>query len=108
MAIEGALLRETVASPNTECRWIDGLQNIADILTKPNADKEFFRRVMREARFTLQQDEVCRLIKEKKQQQNRNRFSGYEKNCAALRNGSSAVYYFDLFVNDFSMVLNDS
>ena len=39
MAIEGALLRETVRRPHAEVRWIDGEQNLADILTKPRVDK---------------------------------------------------------------------
>lgn len=33
MAIEGALLRETVKRPGASVRWIDGMQNIADVLT---------------------------------------------------------------------------
>ena len=40
MAIEGALLRETVRQPNALVRWIDGVQNIANVLTKANAEKE--------------------------------------------------------------------
>ena len=34
MAIEGALLREAVRLPGAHIRWIDGLQNFADVLTK--------------------------------------------------------------------------
>ena len=33
MAIEGALLKETLRSPCTTLRWIDGSQNLADVLT---------------------------------------------------------------------------
>ena len=41
MAIEGALLRETVRRPNAHTRWIDGEQNMANILTRFGADKGF-------------------------------------------------------------------
>ena len=53
----------------TSCRWIDGLQNVADILTKLGADKVYFRSCLCDACFTLQQDEERKNIKEKKQAQ---------------------------------------
>ena len=34
MAIEGALLRETVRRPGAHVKWIDGMQNIANVVTK--------------------------------------------------------------------------
>ncbi|CAE7892999.1 RE1, partial [Symbiodinium sp. KB8] len=47
MAIEGALLRETVKRPRAHVRWTDGIQNIADVLTKANADKEVLRQYLK-------------------------------------------------------------
>ena len=38
MAIEGALLRETVRRKEAFVRWIDGGQNMADVLTKLRAE----------------------------------------------------------------------
>ncbi|CAE8678310.1 unnamed protein product [Polarella glacialis] len=65
MAIEGALLRETVRQPNAEVRWIDGLQNIADILTESGADMECFRKVLKECLTSLVQTQASADIKEK-------------------------------------------
>lgn len=48
MAIEGALLRETVKQPNAYVRWIDGMQNIANVLTKANAEKDTLREFLRD------------------------------------------------------------
>ena len=39
VAIQGAFLKETMRRPNAYIRWIDGLQNIADILTKAATKK---------------------------------------------------------------------
>ena len=69
MAIEGALLRETVKRPNAHVRWIDGLQNIADILTKFGADEEVFKQFMRDGLLCLTQTEANKKTKEKKQAQ---------------------------------------
>ena len=52
MAIEGALLKEALRQPNTYLRWIDGLQNVADILTKEGAELEYFRSFLRTASIT--------------------------------------------------------
>ena len=41
MAIEGALLKETLRSPGTTLHWIDDSQNIADVLTKLAVDKAY-------------------------------------------------------------------
>ena len=40
MVIEGALLRETVRRDGAYVKWIDGQQNIANVLTKANAEKD--------------------------------------------------------------------
>ena len=40
MAIEGALLKETVGQSNADVRWLDGQQNMSNVLTKANAEKE--------------------------------------------------------------------
>jgi hypothetical protein len=69
MAIEGALLRETMRQPNASARWIDGLQNIADVLTKIGADKGYFWKIMKDSRFSLVQDAGCAAIKEVKRAQ---------------------------------------
>jgi len=73
MAIEGALLKEALRQPNTFLRWIDGLQNIADILTKEGADLEYFRLFLRTGTFTLVQDLIAERIKEKKRAQRASR-----------------------------------
>lgn len=65
MAIEGALLRETCRKPGSHVRWIDGLQNIANVLTKHNAEKETLREFLRDGMMSLQQTEQNRLLKEK-------------------------------------------
>jgi hypothetical protein len=69
MAIEGALLKETIRRPLASVRWIDGLQNISDILTKANADKTYFRQVLKDATFTLVQDSYSADVKDKKKKQ---------------------------------------
>ena len=67
MAIEGALLREAVRLPGAHVRWIDGLQNFADVLTKALADKTVLREFLRTGKFSLVQTEQNRQLKEKKQ-----------------------------------------
>ena len=62
MATEGALLRETMRQPSASARWIDGLQNIADVFTKLGADKVDFWKNMRDSRFSLVQDAGCAAI----------------------------------------------
>lgn len=68
MAIEGALLRETVRRPGAQVRWIDGLQNIAKVLTKHNAEKETLREFLRTGLLTLQQSEQNKQLKEKQRE----------------------------------------
>ena len=69
MAIEGALLRETVRRPHAEVRWIDGEQNLADILTKPRVDKGLLMEFMRTGLLSLVQTEANKELKEKKRAQ---------------------------------------
>ncbi|CAK0840099.1 unnamed protein product [Prorocentrum cordatum] len=56
MAIEGALLKEALRQPNATLRRVDGLQNLADILTKEGVDLEYFRHYLRTNQITIQQD----------------------------------------------------
>ena len=69
MAIEGALLRETVRRPGAEVKWIDGEQNLADILTKPRVDRALLMEYMRTGMLSLVQTEVNRKSKETKRAQ---------------------------------------
>ena len=66
MAIEGALLRETVRQPNASVRWIDGMQNIADVLTKAGARKDVLRKYLRDGYLSLTQTEENKRLKEAK------------------------------------------
>ena len=68
MAIDGALLKESLARPNKELKWIDGSQNIADILTKRGLDKSYARQVVKEGRWTCARDAYAIFVKAKKQQ----------------------------------------
>ena len=69
MAIEGALLRETVRRDNAHTRWIDGMQNIANVLTKSNAEKETLKEFLRTGLMSLVQTEKNKEIKEKKREE---------------------------------------
>jgi hypothetical protein len=69
MAIEGALLKETLRSASTTLRWIDGSQNIADVLTKMGVDKTYLFKVQREAVWCLVQDRAAAAGKARKQVQ---------------------------------------
>ena len=69
MAIEGALLKETLMTSYTTLRWIDGSQNIADVLTKLGVDKTYLYRVLRSAMWSLVQDASAAATKAKKSQQ---------------------------------------
>ena len=69
MAIEGALLRETVRKDNADVRWIDGQQNMANVLTKMNTDKTILNQFLRDGLFSLTQTEENRKQKLKQQLQ---------------------------------------
>ncbi|CAK0841114.1 unnamed protein product [Prorocentrum cordatum] len=73
MAIEGALLREVLRCEGTHLRWIDGSQNIADVLTKLGVDKVYLYKVLREARWSLVQDPAAAAPKMKKSTQRASR-----------------------------------
>ncbi|CAK9062808.1 unnamed protein product [Durusdinium trenchii] len=66
MALEGALLREIVRQPQAFVRWIDGMQNVANVLTKSGAEKDTLREFLREGMMSLVQSEANKKIKEKK------------------------------------------
>ena len=53
MAIEAALLRETVCQSNADVRWLDGQLNISNVLTKANAEKETLREFLKAGKTTL-------------------------------------------------------
>ena len=69
MAIEGALLKGTLQSPSTTLRWIDGSQNLADVLTKLGVDKTYLYKVLRAAEWSLVQDPAAAASKARKQAQ---------------------------------------
>ena len=73
MAIEGALLRETVRKPGSSVRWIDGMQNIANVLTKANAEKETLREFLRTGTMSLVQTAANQKLKEKKKAERQRR-----------------------------------
>ncbi|CAK9023806.1 unnamed protein product [Durusdinium trenchii] len=68
MAIE-----ETVRQPNALVRWIDGMQNIANVLTKANAEKETLKEFLRSGQMSLVQTEENKILKETKRRQRQNR-----------------------------------
>ncbi|CAE7206636.1 unnamed protein product [Symbiodinium sp. CCMP2456] len=69
MAIEGALLRETVRQPGADVKWIDGQQNMSNVLTKSGADKEGLKEFLRTGLIGLTQSEANRKLKAKQQEQ---------------------------------------
>ena len=96
MAIEGALLRETVKRPGASVRWIDGVQNIADVLTKANVDKSLLHQFIKTGRLSLVQTEQNKALKEKKQQERLNRKvkkddSGFKQMARDARKGQIAA-----------------
>ena len=66
MAIEGAILKETLQQSKTVLKWIDGMQHFSDVLTKENPDWEYFQQFMRTNLVHLNQDPAAVAIKEKK------------------------------------------
>ena len=66
MAIEGALLRETIRRPRAQVRWIDGQQNLADILTKEKADKTVALDYLKDGVISLVQTAENQQVKEKR------------------------------------------
>ena len=69
MAIEGALLRETCRKPGSHVKWIDGLQNTANVLTKHNAEKGTLREfLLRTGVMSLQQTEENKQLKERQRE----------------------------------------
>ena len=79
MAIEGAWLRETTRQPNASVKWIDGMQNIANVLTKANAEKDSLREFLRDGKTSLVQTEQNRQLKEKKRLERQRRSAKSEK-----------------------------
>eukprot|EP00435_Cladocopium_sp_Y103_P064509 s25_g26.t1 len=84
MAIEGALLRETCRKPGSHVKWIDGLQNIANVLTKHNAEKETLREFLRTGMMSLQQTEENKQLKER-QREARQKRSQVKRDDTALK-----------------------
>ena len=73
MAIEGALLRETVRKDNAHVKWIDGQQNIANVLTKANAEKDTLKEFLRTGLMSLVQTEANQRLKERKREERQRR-----------------------------------
>ena len=73
MAIEGALLRETVRQEGAMIRWVDGMQNIADVLTKALTDKTFLKQFLRDGMISLVQTPENQALKEKKRDERQKR-----------------------------------
>ena len=69
MAIEGALLREGMPQPRTELKWVDGSQNLADILTKSGACMDYMREYLRSCLITWTQCAAAVRVKEQKRKQ---------------------------------------
>ena len=55
MAIELALLKETLRSSSATVRWTDGIQSFADMLRKMRVDKTYLCKVLREAEWCFVQ-----------------------------------------------------
>lgn len=49
-------------------RWIDGLQNIANVLTKQNAEKDTLRAFLRDGMMSSQQTEQNKQLKDKQRE----------------------------------------
>eukprot|EP00435_Cladocopium_sp_Y103_P033942 s1186_g8.t1 len=84
MAIEGALLRETCRKPGSHVKWIDGLQNIANVLTKHGAEKDTLRAFLRDGMMSLQQTEQNKRLKEK-QREDRQKRAQVKRDDTALK-----------------------
>ena len=50
-------------------RWIDGSQNVSDVLTKLGVDKTYLYKVLREGVWSLVQDPAAAMIKSRKSRQ---------------------------------------
>ena len=69
MAIEGALLREAMAQPRTSLKWVDGSQNLADIVTKDHCDLDYFKQHLASNDITWKQSQAAADMKAKKASQ---------------------------------------
>ena len=80
MAIEGALLRETVRQEGVEVLWVDGAQNIANVLTKHGAEKDTLRDFLRSGMMSFSQTPENMAIKEKKREERAKRKVAKQQN----------------------------
>ena len=71
MAIEGALLRETVRRPGAHAKWIDGMQNIAKVLTEEGAEKDTLKDFLRNRETSFVQTKANAQLKKKNKSENR-------------------------------------
>ena len=60
-------------------KWVDGMQNIADVLTKANTDKETLRIFMQDGMMNLVQSDENKAMKEKKRPERQRRNEKSEK-----------------------------
>ena len=79
MDIEGALLKDTLKDEKAMLRWIDGSQNIADVLTKLGVDKTYLYKVLRECRWSLVQDPAAAEAKRQKAEKRSQRKKAIDK-----------------------------
>ena len=80
MAIEGALLRETVRQENAEVLWVDGAQNVANVLTKHGAEKDTLREFLRTGVMSLSQTPENAALKERKREERSRRRETKQQN----------------------------
>lgn len=66
MAIEAALMRETLVKPTAHFRWIDGTQVLAHILTKLNVDESDFLAFLCVPKWTFVRGPMAVAAKEEK------------------------------------------
>ena len=88
MAIEGALLKEALQREKAVLRWIDGTQNIADILTKIGVDKAYLIHVLSTGMWTLVQQREAARMKEKKRNARLKRRERFRQRKAAITEGN--------------------
>ena len=69
MTIEGALLREGMRQPLTVLKWVDGSQNLADVLTKADPSMDYMREFLRSCLITWTQHAAAVRVKEQKRKQ---------------------------------------
>ncbi|CAK0789613.1 unnamed protein product [Prorocentrum cordatum] len=91
MAIEGALLREVLRCEDTRLRWIDGSQNIADVLAKLGVGKVYLYKVPREAKWRSVQGPAAAALKMRKSMQRASRKTAIDSRKTEKRHNDKLV-----------------